>query len=117
MKGFESFEEGPKREQLIESLDGKKVTKARLQRLLESLNVNYSINGEGGDFEILIEKPEGYAEEKTEALAGKVLNDSYHIPFDRENLQPLIRAINRSDNLRCELRNEENQWVVEVSRK
>lgn len=113
MKSFEaSAEVDP-----LKDLDGKKMTKARLQRVLEALNINYSIVGEGSEFEIIINMPEGYAEEKAAMLAGKVLNESYPVAFDSDSLYPLVRAINRSSNLKCDIQNEGIQWRVQVSRK
>jgi hypothetical protein len=101
----------------LKEFEGKKMTKARLHKVLEALNLNYSIIGEGSDFEIIINPPEGYVEEKDKLYAGKVLNEGYHTTFDTDGLTPLIRAIGRSSNLGCNVQNEGAQWRVQVFRK
>lgn len=88
----------------------KKMTRARLQGVLEELGLTYSIQERGKEtdgFRIVIDLPQEHVEEKQERIRGNVLNQPLHTSFDNEKMLPLIRAIKRSRNFGCEIVNTE----------
>ncbi|MBU4257174.1 hypothetical protein KJ586_04240 [Patescibacteria group bacterium] len=93
------------------------MTKARLHRVLEELNLKYTIDGEGGNFKIIIDLPEEHITEKNELMRGAVLNDDYATKFDKESIRPLIRKINGSTNFDCGIKTVNNQYIISVFKK
>lgn len=96
-----------------------KMTKARLHGLLEELNLDYSIEGEGNNFNIIIQLPEKHIQEKQKLEQGSVLNEAIESSFDKENFYPLFQAIKRSTNFDCEMINtdDKSKYIISVFKK
>lgn len=97
-----------------------KVTKTKLFDLLEKLGLQYSTEGEGGDFKIVIDLPPEHIVEKARLERGNVLNRELPTRFDEEKFKPLFRAIKRSTNLDCEMIDnggEKDKYIVRVFKK
>ena len=95
-----------------------KITKTRLYKTLEELNLQYEIDGDGGNFDIIIHKPQEHIEAKEALVRKSVLNDSHQTEFDKENIMPLIRKINMSLNFCCDIKESTaDKYVISVSKK
>lgn len=96
-----------------------KMTKTRLSRLLEELNLQCSFQGEGGDFDIVIDLPQEHIEEKNILENASLLNKAILTKFDEDKFLPLVRAIKRSTNLDCQVisSDDKSKYIISVFKK
>jgi len=91
-----------------------KMTKARLAKAMEELGLKYKIDGEGSDFQIIIDQPK---EQKGESQEFVYLSEARLTEFESEKIMPLIRKINESSNFKCILEKEDGRHIIVVSKK
>ncbi|NQU84581.1 MAG: hypothetical protein HQ541_02355 [Mariniphaga sp.] len=82
----------------------RKETKTRffdfLNEHLGGKGLEYEIEGEGAEFNIIIDVPDEHFEDQRRQMAGFGSIDP--TPFDNEVLLPIVRKINYSTNIKCE---------------
>jgi hypothetical protein len=96
-----------------------KMTKVRLNRLLDEMGLSYSLQGEGSDFNIIINLPPEHVTEKEKIVQASVLNDSHHTVFDEQSIWPIFRAIKHSTNLDCKMLDptDKDKYIISVFKK
>ena len=97
----------------------RKITKTRLNRLLEGSGLQYSIKEDGSNVTITIDLPDEHIREKEQLETGHVLNEGIKTKFDEEKFLPVYRAIAGSTNLDCRkvTTDDKSKYVLSVFKK
>lgn len=100
-------------ENAIEFPESRKLTKTRLFRYLEEKGIEYTMEGEGNNFSIFIDIPPEHFEDVERQK--KKLGVIEPTEFDKEVILPLVREIDYSTNLRCDIKHTPDRKKYKIS--